>query len=170
MVDQKNINKSIRKAIKDGDINIVKKLIGDNLEALNTMTVFGTWLHVAVKKGNLQIVQYLVEKGIDVNAKGGTFDASALNLAAGSGNLEIVKYLIQSGAKLDVSLAKRNPLFAAIYGGHKEVVEHLVDQGIDISVQYTGENIKDMDAYQYAREFGQIEIAEYLKWKLNGKV
>jgi uncharacterized protein len=116
-LDQKSINKSIRNAIKAGDINLVKKLIGDDIETLNTVTVFGTWLHVAVKKENLQIVRYLVEKGIDVNAKGGTFDASALNLAAGSGNLEIVKYLIESGAELDVSLAKRNPLFGAIYGG-----------------------------------------------------
>jgi len=61
-------------------------------------------------------------------------------------------------------------LFAAIYGGHKKIVEYIVNQGIDISVQYTGENIKRMDAYRYAKEFGQIEIAEYLKRKLNGKV
>lgn len=116
-MDRNHSKKLIRNAIKTGDINAVKKLIGDDIEVLNTLTVFGTWLHVAVKKENLQIVRYLVEKGIDVNAKGGTFDASALNLAAGSGNLEIVKYLIESGAELDVSLAKRNPLFGAIYGG-----------------------------------------------------
>ncbi|ANF46520.1 ankyrin repeat domain-containing protein [Priestia megaterium] len=168
-MDQKSINKSIRNAIKAGDINLVKKLIGDDIETLNTMTAFGTWLHVAAKKGHFQIVEYLVEKGIDVNAKGGTFDASALNLAAGSGNLAIVRYLIESGAELDVSLAKRNPLFGAIYGGHKEVVKYLVEKGIDISIKYTGENIKNMNAYEYAREFGQTEIAEYLKQKMNEK-
>lgn len=119
-MDRNHSKKLIRNAIKTGDINAVKKLIGDGIETLNTVTLFGTWLHVAVKKENLQIVQYLVKKGIDVNAKGGTFDASALNLAAGSGNLEIVKYLIESGAELDVSLAKRNPLFGAIYGGIKK--------------------------------------------------
>lgn len=52
----------------------------------------------------------------------------------------------------------------------KKIVEYLVDQGIDISVQYTEENIKGMDAYRYAKEFGQIKIAEYLKRQLNGKV
>jgi len=168
-VDRNHSKKAIRNAVKTGDINVVKKLIGDDIEVLNTVTVFGTWLHVAVKKENLQIVRYLVEKGIDVNTKGGTFDASALNLAAGSGNLEIVKYLIESGAELDVSLAKRNPLFGAIYGGHQEVVKYLVQKGINVSIRYTGENIKNMNAYEYAREFGQTEIAEYLKQKMNEK-
>ncbi|MGG3156920.1 ankyrin repeat domain-containing protein [Priestia megaterium] len=165
-----SVNKAIRNAIKRGDINSVKELIGSNKEILHTMTLFGSWLHIAAKKGQMEIVEYLVHKGIDVNIKGDIFDASPLRVAAGEGHIEIVKYLIQSGAELDVSLAKRNPLFAAIYGGHKEVVEHLVGQGIDISVQYTGENIEDMDAYPYAKEFGQKEIAEYLKRKLNEKV
>ncbi|PFK28309.1 hypothetical protein COI93_24165 [Bacillus cereus] len=168
-MDKKSLNKAIRNAIKIGDINEVKQLIGNDKEILNTMTTFGTWLHVAAKKGHLEVVEYLINKGIDIEARGGTFDASALNLAAGEGHLEIVKYLIEAGAELDVSLAKRNPLFGAIYGGHKEVAEFLVEKGIDISIRYTGENIKNMDAYEYAREFGQTEIAEYLKQKMDEK-
>ncbi|MCC2380295.1 ankyrin repeat domain-containing protein [Bacillus wiedmannii] len=168
-MDKKSVNKAIRNAIKLGDINEVKQLIGNDKEILNTMTSFGTWLHVAAKKGHLEMVEYLINKGIDIDAKGGTFNASALNLAAGAGHLEIVKYLIETGAELDVSLAKRNPLFGAIYGGHKEVVEFLVEKGIDISIRYTGESIKNMDAYEYAREFGQTETAEYLKQKMDEK-
>ena len=168
-MDKKSVNKAIRNAIKIGDINEVKQLIGSDKEILDTVTAFGTWLHVAAKKGCFEIVQYLIDAGIDIDAKGGTFDASALNLAAGEGHLEIVKYLIEAGAELDVSLAKRNPLFGAIYDGHKDVVECLVEKGIDISIRYTGENIKNMDAYEYAREFGQTEIAEYLKQKMDEK-
>ncbi|MEK5205648.1 ankyrin repeat domain-containing protein [Psychrobacillus sp. FSL H8-0510] len=168
-MDKKSSNKAIRNAIKLGDIIGVKKLIGSDTEVLNTITAFGTWLHVAAKNGQLEIVQYLIQKGIDIDVKGGTFDASALNLAAGSGYIEIVKYLIEAGAELDATLAKRNPLFGAIYGGHKEVVEFLVEKGIDITIRYTGENIKNMNAYEYAREFGQTEIAEYLKQKMDEK-
>ncbi|PFD27833.1 hypothetical protein CN285_30200 [Bacillus cereus] len=168
-MDEKSLNKAIRNAIKIGDINKVKQLIGNDKEILNTMTTFGTWLHVAAKKGHLEMVEYLINKGIDIDVRGGTFDASALNLAAGAGHLEIVKYLIEAGTELDVSLAKRNPLFGAIYGGHKEVAEFLIEKGIDISIRYTGENIKNMNAYEYAREFGQTEIAEYLKQKMDEK-
>ncbi|MED1014756.1 ankyrin repeat domain-containing protein, partial [Bacillus mycoides] len=45
-MEGKSINKTIRNAIKLGDINEVKRLIGDNLEFLHSMTPFGTWLHV----------------------------------------------------------------------------------------------------------------------------
>lgn len=157
-----DINKEIRNAIKSNDICKVKQLMDTNNEVLNVVTPFGTWLHVAAKKGRFEIVEYLISRGIDINMKGDIFDASALKLAAGAGHLKIVEYLIRHGAELDISLAQRNPLFGAIYGGHKEVVEFLVEQGIDILIKYTGENINSMDAYEYARKFGHTEIAEYL--------
>ena len=109
-MDNKILNKTIRNAIKFGNINEVKEIIGDDKEILNTMTSFGTWLHVAAKKGSCEIVEFLVEQGIDIDAKGGTFDSSALNLAAGAGHIGIVKYLVEAGAEIDVSLAQRNPL------------------------------------------------------------
>lgn len=158
----KNTNREIRHAIKSGDINKVKQLISNDTKIIHAKTSFGTWLHIAAKKGDFNIVKFLVHKGIEIDALGGTFDSSALNLAAGAGHLDIVKYLIEAGAKLDVSLAKRNPLFGAIYGGHKNVVEFLVEKGIDVSIRYTGESLKNMNAYEYAIEFGQTEIAEYL--------
>ncbi|WP_151735278.1 ankyrin repeat domain-containing protein ['Paenibacillus yunnanensis' Narsing Rao et al. 2020] len=168
-MDNVNLIKEIRSAIKRGDLNETKRLIGDDREVLNTMTAFGSWLHVAATKGQLEIVKFLIETGIEIEAKDDTFDASALYTAAGEGHLEIVEYLINQGAKIDVSLAQRNPLFSAIYGGHIDTVKYLVEEGIDISIKYTGENIKNMDAYEYARQFGQTEIAEYLKRQLEEK-
>ncbi|MGW6661564.1 ankyrin repeat domain-containing protein [Peribacillus sp. NPDC055009] len=168
-MDKTQIAKDIRSAIKSDQLDTLRDLLEKEPEMLTVMTSFGMWLHVATKKGHLEMVEYVINKGIDIDARGGTFDASALNLAAGAGHLEIVKYLIEAGAELDESLAKRNPLFGAIYGGHKEVVELLVENGIDISIRYTGESIKNMDAYEYAREFGQTEIADYLKLKMDEK-
>jgi uncharacterized protein len=107
---------------------------------------------------------------MDININEGVPKSAPIAHAASVGEFSIVQYLYDRGAILDVSDSSRNPLFSAIYGGHKEIVEYLVNQGIDISVQYTGENIEDMDAYRYAKEFGQTEIADYLKQKLNEKV
>ncbi|MGC9930233.1 ankyrin repeat domain-containing protein [Priestia aryabhattai] len=162
-MERNHSKKLIRNAIKTGDIHAVKKLIGDDIEVLNTLTVFGTWLHVAVKKENLQIVRYLVEKGIDVNAQGGTFSANALERAAAKGHIDIAKYLINHNIKIDISEPDKNPLFAAIYNDHFEMVKLLVENHINISITYSGENMKEMDAYTFALERGQIEIAEYLK-------
>jgi len=53
-------------------------------------------------------------------------------------------------------------LFAAIYGGHMDIVRFLIESGVDAHVKYTGEFMKNMDAVAFAREQGQIEIAELL--------
>ena len=50
------------------------------------------------------------------------------------------------------------------------MVKLLVENHINISITYSGENMKEMDAYEFAIERGQIEIAEYLKRRLNEKV
>lgn len=161
-MDNVNITKEIRSAIKTGNVEKVMELLGTYNELLNLMTPFGTWLHVAASHGRIEIVKYLISAGLDPCIKGGTFNAGAINRAASEGHIEIVKYLIECGAELDVSEPDRNPLFAAIYGGHKDIVEILINAGIDLSIRYTGENMSNMDAYSFAIERGQTEIATLL--------
>ncbi|MBE2973332.1 ankyrin repeat domain-containing protein [Priestia megaterium] len=156
--------------IKNGDTEQAKEILITDKTLLEFITPFGTWLHVAARAGSFDMVKFLVEYGMDINTNEGVPKSAPIAHAASVGEFSIVQYLYDRGAILDVSDSSRNPLFSAIYGGHKEIVEYLVNQGIDISVQYTGENIEDMDAYRYAKEFGQTEIADYLKQKLNEKV
>lgn len=157
-----DVIKSIRTAIKKGDIEYIKNIIGLNKDILNVTTPFGSWLHVASSHGKLDIVQYLLNQGLDINIIGGTFNGTAINEASSCGHFDIVKYLLTNGAILDISEPERNPLFAAIYGGHKDIVKLLLDFGIDASVRYTGEYMKNMDAYDFAIERGQKEIAAML--------
>ncbi|WP_154991234.1 ankyrin repeat domain-containing protein [Priestia megaterium] len=155
-----HIAKAIRGAIKGGHLNKVRDLLEKEPEMLTWVTPFGTWLHVATAHGHLEIVQYLIRAGIDVNAQEGTFSTNALERAAA-----IAKYLINHNIELDISEPDRNPLFAAIYNGHFEMVKLLVENHINISITYFGENMKEMDAYTFALERGQTEMAEYLKGK-----
>lgn len=71
---------------------------------------------------------------------------------------------------MDTSEPDRSPLFAAIYSSHFEIVKLLVMNGIDITIKYSGNNMKDMDAYTFAVERGEMKIADYLKRNLNEKV
>lgn len=50
-MDKMQISKEICSAIKGG--NLVVELIDGNVEVLNMITPFGTWLHVAASKGLL---------------------------------------------------------------------------------------------------------------------
>jgi ankyrin repeat protein len=157
-----DISKALREAINSDDVQRMCSLIGDSSDRLRQMTPFGTWLHIAARSGKLEIVRALIRLGADVNAKGGVFGGAAINLAASSGHLGVVQALFEAGAELDVSEPERNPLFAAIYGGHIKVVEFLIQSGIDHTIRYTGRSMKGMDAELFARERGQSDIAQYL--------
>lgn len=157
-----DITKALREAVKSGDVQQVCSIIGDSPDRLHQMTPFGTWLHIAAKSGKFEVLQALIGMGADINAKGGTLGGAAINLAANGGHLKVVQALVEAGAEFDVSEPERNPLFGAITGGHIEVVKFLINCKIDHSVRYTGRSMKNMDAEAFARERGQTAIADFL--------
>ncbi|AOZ96923.1 ankyrin repeat domain-containing protein [Butyrivibrio hungatei] len=159
----------MRKAIKQKNIDVIRKMILDDSSLLNQVTPFGTFLHDAVSFGTIDIVKYFISCGIDVNKHGGPRDSGALTDAAFEGKIEIVKLLYENGAALDTSNFDRNPLFAAIYNDHFEVAKYLVEKGIDIKACYEVGSIKQCDACEYARQYGRTEIYNYLKNVLNEK-
>ena len=156
----------MRTAIKKGDLDIVKELLAENKELLDADTPFGSWLHVAADQGKAEIAKYLIECGMDVNRNGGISGGNAIRSAARNGQLDIIELLYRNGAKFDVSTATKNPLFGAICNGHFDVVKFLVENGIDITASYPIGQLDNVDAYEYARQYGQTEIANYLKTKL----
>ena len=168
-MDNKDKVIKIYDLIKNGDIEQAKELIINDQSLLNVVTPFGTWLHVAARAGKMDMIKFLVESDIDININEGVPKSAPIAHAASEGELSIVEYLFDKGAILDVSDPNRNPLFSAIYGGHLDIVKFLVQNGIDITVKYTGGTMKDMGAYEFAIERGQIEIADYLKQKIDEK-
>ena len=161
-MERSTILKSIRDAIKCGDVSEVRRLIGLQPDLLEETTVFGTWLHAAASAGNLEIVRQLNQLGLDLNKRGGVSGGTAINEAAEEGHLAVVEYLLDHGAELSVDEPERNPLFAAIHGGHTAVAKLLIDRGIDTTIKYTGDSMKEMDALAYAREWGRKDIAALL--------
>jgi uncharacterized protein len=154
--------KDIRTAIKQGDVERVEALIGADPSRLNMTTVFGNWLHQAASLGKFEIVKRLVAMGADINAYSGIAGGGPLHRAASDGHYDIVTFLTERGASLDVSEPERNPLFGAIHFGHTEIAKFLIDSGIDTSIKYKGNSMKNMDALAFANEWGRKEIAEYL--------
>ncbi|WP_375090104.1 ankyrin repeat domain-containing protein [Peribacillus sp. RS7] len=168
-MDNKEKAIKIYDLIKNGDIEHAKEIIITDKSLLDFVTPFGTWLHVAARAGKLDMIKFLVESGMDININEGVPKSATIAHAASEGEISIVEYLFDNGAILDVSDPNRNPLFSAIYGGHLDIVKYLVQNGIDITVKYTGDTMKDMGAYEFAIERGQTEISEYLKQKIDEK-
>lgn len=149
-------------AVRNGDVSVVDSILRMEPSLANAQTPFGTLLHVAAAEGNEGILNALLDSGAEVNALGGTFGGTALNQAAASGKLEAVRLLLSRGAKIDTSEPERNPLFGAIYASSIEIAKLLIDSGIDISIAYTGNSMKGMDAKAFAIERGENKIANLL--------
>ena len=162
-MDNKQILRDILDSIEENNLERTHRLLKIYPEFINQLTPFGTWLHVAASQGKIEIVELLLNLGMDINTRAGVYNGGAINEAATEGNFNVVKYLLSRGAKLDVSEPTRNPLFGAILSGDKDIVKLLLDSGIDASVRYTGEYMKNMDAYDFAIERGQKEIAKMLE-------
>ncbi len=161
-MDEKKYVKQIRSAIKNGDLKATSELLSSGSNLFHYITPFGTWLHTASSYGKLDIVQYLLVQGMDINKQAGVYNSAAIQEAASEGHYNVVKFLLSQGAELDISEPKKNPLFGAILSGNKDIVKLLLDSGIDASVRYTGDYMQNMDAYDFAIERGQTEIAEML--------
>ena len=162
------LQKRIREAIKAGDDAAAEVLIASDPAQLAAMTVFGTWMHVAASHGRLRVVQFLARAGADVNARGGISGGTPVSEAAARGHLPVVRFLLSAGAVMETREPEVNPLFSACYGGHPEVVGLLLAFGIDARVRYTGPSMQDMDAVAFARERGQLAIAELIAAHLAG--
>ena len=154
--------KEVRTAIQNGDLESIKSIIKTNQELLKEVSPFGSLLQIAAREGKTDIVTYLITCKCDVNLGGGLFKQSPIGEAAFKGNLEIVDILVKHGAKLDVSSFENNPLFAAIYNKHVSVAKYLIDKGIDINVSYPLGELGQCDACEYAKQYGVIEIYDYL--------
>ena len=163
---EKKIIIEFREAMKNEDMEKIKKMIEATPEELHVVTPFGTILHDSARNGKYTVTKFLLEKGANVNADGGKLvPITPIVSATLSGQLEIVKLIYSYGAVLDVSDTKRNILFCSITEGYDDIARFAIDHGIDITAKYDIGEIQDCDAMEYARQYGRTEIYNYLKEK-----
>ncbi|MBR4084870.1 MAG: ankyrin repeat domain-containing protein [Lachnospiraceae bacterium] len=116
--------KAMDKAIEEGNLDEIKKLIGDDTEKLQMPIPRGNWLHLAVTYEQMEIVKYLLDAGIDRNVE--NRDGNVLVTATGIGNVDMIQYLMRNDIELMTTLDKRNPLFVAVCGDNLETFQYLL--------------------------------------------
>ncbi|MGX4583181.1 ankyrin repeat domain-containing protein [Paenibacillus chitinolyticus] len=149
----------ISERLRNGIINNDRKLINDNSAFCNIITRNGSLLNVAIKSGNVEMVNDLIQFGADLNK----FNGIELNNAVLESENEIVRLLLSNNIMIDVSTPKLNPLFAAIRKGNYEASKLLLENGVDANIKYTNEFMKHMDAVTLAKHCKQDSIIELLE-------
>jgi len=123
-------------AAHKGDIEKIKEFVKNRIDvnANNPRQVGNTALIEASKGGHLEVVEYLVDNGADVNVES-EHGWTALLVASLDGHIEVIKYLVEKGA--DINHQERvyynTALQLASQMGRIEIVEYLIRNGADTS-------------------------------------
>ena len=125
-----------------------------NGELDRKMTAF-MW---AVSKGHLDIVEFLVDKGVNLNLTDNDGN-SPLIIATCNGFIEITKLLIDKGANLDLTDKRGNsPLIIATYYSRAEIAKLLINKGANIDLV----NSNGRSALMIAAYIGNTIISKLL--------
>ncbi|CAN5843966.1 ankyrin repeat domain-containing protein [soil metagenome] len=121
-----------------------------------------TALMIASFMGNLAAVNQLIAAGAELNRPGWT----ALHYAAANGDSKVISVLLAHSAYIDAqSPNKTTPLMMAVRSGKILAVQLLLSEGADIRAK----NELGMTAFDFAMQFEQKEIAEYLQSSTQSK-
>jgi len=120
----------LREAVEQGDMEQVRTLMSECVD-INAKDKNGdTVLHLAGRKKNRDIVEFLVSKGAKVNARG-QYDVTALHNAIWT-DIGIIDFLVSAGADANAKDSYGyTPLFWAVWKD-KETIQLLIDAGADV--------------------------------------
>lgn len=169
VISCKNYNEIIKKYVLKNNIVCVKKAIKNNAD-VNYRFKKGkfkgfTILMVAAKKGNLEIVKFLLKAGANVNSKmillkKNAFTIhkgkTALHFASIKGDVEIVRLLIKAGANTNTNDAGNySPLTASIIYKNFEIARILIKSGTNV-------NFNDGDALVFSARSADMKFIKFL--------
>ncbi len=165
-------NEKLLQAVKEGDTDKLKALIGEGADA-NAKDILGSPALIgAACAGHTEMVEALLSAGADVDAKGALVDSTALICASSEGHTETVKVLVAAGADVNAKNEYgQSALYLGAQGCHTESVKALLVAGADINAK----TINGNTALRVAELMGCKKGVELLKKgavaaSINGKV
>ena len=132
-IGQLSINNDIHDAVKAGDLEIVKSILGYNPGLINARDKIGyTPLSIAAIYARWDIFRYLLNVGADVNII--TLDnATVLHAVCHHDRPDMAALLLERGGELSLKVkdvyGEYTPMLRAVQSGCKNMVEFLLDNG-----------------------------------------
>jgi ankyrin repeat protein len=162
VVYSQNVTNDLFAAIEKNDIQKVKYLIAINAD-VNARDSYAsmTPLMMAAYDGYTEIAKLLIEKGAEVDAKGGAdLDTTPLIYAASQDRADMVKLLIEKGANVNIKTRYGwTPLIFAATRGQVVIAKLLIDKGADVNVKLpAGET-----ALSEAEKAGKSDLVRLLR-------
>jgi hypothetical protein len=117
-----------------------------------------TPMHVAARRGHVDILSLLLEYGADLDGRG-IYDSTPLHRASWFVKLEAARYLLDHGANIDAQDDDDwTPLYLAAIDGHVEFARMLLNRGARINAC----NNEGLTPLHKAAENGKIQVVRLL--------
>jgi hypothetical protein len=114
---------------------MVELLINEHSQNVNSQdfTDSATPLHLASKRGHLEVARMLIERGADVSAQDKD-GQTPLHLASQAGRVNVARMLVERDAEVSAQDKDgQTPLHQASQVGELEVACMLIERGVDVS-------------------------------------
>ena len=141
--NQSDFLKIVVAAAGRGDLETVRQLVDDNPAWIHTVGSHGrTMLWEAAYRGRLEMVQFLLERGADINLPGcyhiqHRIEITPYCVARYEGRDLVADYLLQRGATLDIHTAAYLKDYDAVHS-HLDSDSNLVNQWVPSGSHATG--------------------------------
>ncbi|OGO96416.1 MAG: hypothetical protein A3F41_03160 [Coxiella sp. RIFCSPHIGHO2_12_FULL_44_14] len=138
---------------------LIRLLLDHGAHVESNIFYYGSFLKMAAKLGNIEIVKLLLERGVDINAQNGQLGYTALMIDVRGGHIEMVRLLLDRGADIDrQTIRGMTALMLAAQHGRTEIAQLLLDRGADIDLK----DSLHFTAHSHAVQRQQTEVAELL--------
>lgn len=118
-----------------------------------------TPLYYAASFGLEKTVRALLDGGVEVNAPGGRFGATAFHAASLRSHFETMNILLEAGADINKhDFINERPLDSAVSSDSVDVIKFLLEHGANLDYL----NEKGLTAFQWAVRVGHLEAADFM--------
>jgi ankyrin repeat protein len=139
---------------------VVEEILQQSIDVNAQGGYWGNALQAASVRGDVTVVQVLLDAGAEVNAQGGGYWGNALQAASVRGGVTVVQVLLDAGAEVNAQGGGEygNALQAASYRGDVTVVQVLLDAGAEVNAQGGGYWGNALQAASYCGHEAVVQV------------
>lgn len=125
----------IATCIKNAKLYDLSRNLKNKADLLQKNSIGQTYLHVAVLTGDIKLINYLYNKGLNIEEKDVNLNSPLTYAILNSSPLHVIEFLCNKGASLDIkNRHSESPLLLSLKYGFDDIANFLIDAGANVNI------------------------------------